>query len=70
MTDSLMIDGGASTVPVGTGVGTEGGEGVVPDNLTTDKVVLRKRRVGSNQRFNGTNGVFSRPKSEYISPCE
>lgn len=72
MTDSVMVDGGASAIAGGTGVGPgiEGGEGVVSDNVTLDKVVRRKKRSGAKERFNGTNGVFSRPKSEYISPCE
>lgn len=73
MTDSVMVDGGASAVAGGTLVGPagiEGGEGVVSDNVAMDKVVRRKKRSGVKERFNGTNGVFSRPKSEYISPCE
>ena len=72
MTDPVMVDGGASAVAMGTGVGSgiEGGEGVFSDNATADKVVLRKKRGGPKDRFSGTNGVFSRPKSEYISPCE
>ena len=63
MSNSLMVDGGASAT------GTEG-EGVVSDVFTTDKVVLRKRKGGGKERLNGSNGVFSRPKSEYISPCK
>ena len=71
MTDSVvLVDGGASAVTV-VASGIEGGEGVVSDNVAVDKVVRRKKRSGgAKERFNGTNGVFSRPKSEYISPCE
>ena len=62
-----MVDGGASAVGNGTG------EGVV--NSDTDKVVYRKPRNrggggGAKDRFTNPNGVFSRPKSEYISPCK
>ena len=59
---NLLVDGGPGGVVVE-------GEGVAPDSLTADKVVLRKRKGGGKERFN-PNGVFSRPKSEYISPCE
>ena len=64
MSNTLMVEGGGGT----NAVGIEGGEGVADDNRTTDKVILRKRKAGGP--FNGSNGVFSRPKSEYISPCK
>ena len=72
MSDSLMVDGhggggGASAVAMGNG------EGVT--NSDAEKVVYRKQRNrggggGTKERFTNPNGVFSRPKSEYISPCE
>lgn len=81
MSDSVMVDGhggggggGASAVPMGNG------DGGVANNSDADKVVYRKPRNrgggggggagGAKERFTNPNGVFSRPKSEYISPCE
>lgn len=81
MSDSVMVDGhggggggGASAVPMGNG------DGGVANNSDVDKVVYRKPRNrgggggggagGAKERFTNPNGVFSRPKSEYISPCE
>ena len=70
MSDALIVDGGAASV-----VAMGNGEGVANSD-TDNKVVYRKPRnqvagrVGAKERFTNPNGVFSRPKSEYISPCE
>ena len=58
-----MVDGGASASGLD-------GEGAVTDGFSENKVILRKRKAGGKERLNGSNGVFSRPKSEYISPCK
>ena len=61
--------GGASAVAMGNG------ESVTNNSDAADKVVYRKPRnrgggAGTKERFTNPNGVFSRPKSEYISPCK
>lgn len=62
-----MVDGHGGASAVGNG------EGVA--NSDTDKVVYRRPKNrggggGTKDRLTNPNGVFSRPKSEYISPCE
>ena len=48
----------------------EGEKDTAPENLSTDKVVLRPKRARARDRLNQNGVLFARPKSEFFSPCE